>query len=380
MTFSSHSAWIRLGLLSTAATLLASAASAQQAPVPAVPTPPPSSPNGGAPAEPSTGNAIIITGTSVARSQLNTPMQATRIDAARLELLNTSSPADILTTIPMLKAEGGGGEVASNIFVAGLPSGGQYQFTPYEFNGIPVIGSIGLNSSAPDVYYRPDLGVERLEFVHGGVSNLFGGGSVGGLINFIDKTGGPETHGDVRLETGQLGLARGDFALSGAVNANAGVFYALSGYYRYDNGPLKSGMPSRGFQVRGNLKKEWNGGHFTVFGQYIDDRVQFFADYPLTGDTHRRPKGNNGDTIFTTMTDALEDIAYNTPDGEYHTKVGDGAYSRGGQVGFELADELGNGWGVNAHGNIGRAGAGVADAAGDHGRSVRCRRPRRRAR
>jgi len=353
MTFSSHSAWIRLGLLSTAATLLASAASAQQAPVPAVPTPPPSSPNGGAPAEPSTGNAIIITGTSVARSQLNTPMQATRIDAARLELLNTSSPADILTTIPMLKAEGGGGEVASNIFVAGLPSGGQYQFTPYEFNGIPVIGSIGLNSSAPDVYYRPDLGVERLEFVHGGVSNLFGGGSVGGLINFIDKTGGPETHGDVRLETGQLGLARGDFALSGAVNANAGVFYALSGYYRYDNGPLKSGMPSRGFQVRGNLKKEWNGGHFTVFGQYIDDRVQFFADYPLTGDTHRRPKGNNGDTIFTTMTDALEDIAYNTPDGEYHTKVGDGAYSRGGQVGFELADELGNGWGVNAHGNIG---------------------------
>ena len=222
MTFSSHSAWIRLGLLSTAASLFASSASAQQAPAPAAPTPPPSSPNGGAPAEPSSGNAIIITGTSVARSQLNTPMQATRIDAARLELLNTSSPADILTTIPMLKAEGGGGEVASNIFVAGLPSGGQYQFTPYEFNGIPVIGSIGLNSSAPDVYYRPDLGVERLEFVHGGVSNLFGGGSVGGLINFIDKTGGPETHGDIRLETGELGLARGDFALSGAVNANAG--------------------------------------------------------------------------------------------------------------------------------------------------------------
>jgi len=39
---------------------------------------------------------------------------------------------------------------------------------------------MGLNSSAPDVYYRTDLGIDRLEFVRGGVSNLFGGGGIGG--------------------------------------------------------------------------------------------------------------------------------------------------------------------------------------------------------
>jgi outer membrane receptor protein involved in Fe transport len=352
-----RSASIQFGLLASAAWLLPQAALAQPVNPPSAPAPnttrPAAQTDAKPPADASTGNAIIVTGTSVARSQLNTPNQAVRIDSQRLELLNTSSPADILTTVPMLKAEGGGGEVASNIFVAGLPSGGQYQFTPYEFNGIPVIGSIGLNSSAPDVYYRPDLGVERLEFVHGGVSNLFGGGSVGGLINFIDKTGGSETHGQVRLETGQLGLARGDFELQGPINDHAGVYYALSGYYRYDNGPLKSGMPSEGYQIRGNLGKEWSSGHFTLFGQYINDKVQFFADYPLTGDTHRRPIGNNGGTIFTTMTDALENIAYNTPDGEYHTAVSDGAHSKGGQVGFEFANDFGNGWGVNARANIG---------------------------
>lgn len=331
----------------------ASAASAQEtgaAPAPA-PTPqeqpPADASNAGS------NNEIVVTGTSLARTRLNTPMQVTQVDAQRLELLNTSSVADVLTTVPMLKAEGGGGEIAANIFVAGLPSGGQYQFTPYEFNGIPVIGSIGLNSSAPDVYYRPDLGVQRLEFVHGGVSNLFGGGSVGGLINFIDRTGDAQTRGEVRLEAGEHDLARGDFFLAGPINRDAGVYYALSGYYRYDEGPLKSGMPSRGFQIRGNIKKEFSGGHFTLFGQYIDDRVQFFADYPLTGSTHRRPIGNNGNPIYTTMTSALEDIAYNTPNGEYHTKVGDGAYSRGGQVGFEFVDDLGDGWGVNARGNIG---------------------------
>ncbi len=326
------------------AMLAASGAAAQQAG---------STPDAAAAVQPADNSEIIITGTSVGRSRLNTAAQATQVTSERLELLNTSSAADILTTVPMLKAEGGGGEVAANIFVAGLPSGGQYQFTPYEFNGIPVVGSIGLNSSAPDVYYRSDLGVAKLEFVHGGVSNLFGGGSVGGLINFIDKTGGPETHGEIRLQTGELSLARGDFSLSGPINKDADVYYALSGYYRYDEGPLKSGMPSKGFQLRGNIRKDFDGGHFTVFGQYIDDRVQFFADYPLTGDSHKRPKGNDGKSIYTTMTSALEDIAYNTPDGEYHTKVDDGAYSRGGQVGFELTKDFGDGWGVNARGNIG---------------------------
>ncbi|WP_165837098.1 TonB-dependent receptor [Phenylobacterium hankyongense] len=323
--------------------MTANAAAAQAAPPPSAPPPPGET----------TVETLIVTGTSAARTALTTPMQATSIGSDRLERLQANSAADILTTIPMLKAEGGGGEVAANVFVAGLPSGGQYQFTPLEFNGIPVIGSIGLNSSAPDVYYRSDLGVERLEFVHGGVSNLFGGGSVGGLINYIDRTGTAETHGQAKLELGELGRIRTDFAANGPLNADAGLYYAFSGFYRYDEGPLKSGMPTDGYQVRGNIKKEFDGGYVTIFGQYIDDKVQFFADYPLTGDTHKRPTGNDGKTIYTTMTSALEGISYLTPDGVYRTKVGDGAASKGGQVGIEFKKDFGDGWGVNGRGNVG---------------------------
>jgi outer membrane receptor protein involved in Fe transport len=301
----------------------------------------------------STVEAVIVTGTSVARNALSTPMQATSIGSDQLARLNANSAADILATVPMLKAEGGGGEVASNIFVAGLPSGGQYQFTPLEFNGIPVIGSIGLNSSAPDIYYRPDLGVDHLEFVHGGVSNLFGGGSVGGLINYIDRTGTDDTRGQAKLEVGELGRVRADFASAGPINKDAGLYYAFSGFYRYDDGPLKSGMPSDGYQVRGNIKKEFDGGFVTIFAQYIDDKAQFFADYPLTGSDKKRPNGNDGKTIYTTMTSALENISYLTPDGEYHTLVGDGAMTRGGQVGLQFQKDLGDGWAVNGRANVG---------------------------
>ena len=116
---------------------------------------------------------IVVTGTSLARASVDTPLAVTSFDEQRLAQLTANSQADILNSVPTIKAEGGGGEVATNVFIKGLPSGGQYQFTPLMYDGMPVFSSFGLNSSAFDVYYRNDLGIERLEFVRGGVSNLF---------------------------------------------------------------------------------------------------------------------------------------------------------------------------------------------------------------
>ena len=112
---------------------------------------------------------IIVTGTARARIALDTPLSITTMDEEALARVSTSSQADILNTIPSIKADSGGGEVASNVFLKGLPSGGQFQFTPLMYDGIPVMSTFGLNSSAYDVYYRNDLGVKRLEFVRGGV-------------------------------------------------------------------------------------------------------------------------------------------------------------------------------------------------------------------
>src|SRR5689334_1725058 len=112
---------------------------------------------------------VVVTGTSRARAAYDTPLAATTLDADRLSTLSSNSQADILNSVPTIKAEGGGGEVAANVFIKGLPSGGQYQFTPLEYDGVPVFSTFGLNSSAFDVFYRNDIGIERLEFVRGGV-------------------------------------------------------------------------------------------------------------------------------------------------------------------------------------------------------------------
>lgn len=330
---------LRTMLLSaTALALVPSLAFAQNTPAPAA-----------AADDASEGEDIIVTGTSRARVALDTPLAVTTVDQQSLVRLQASGQADILNTIPKLKADGGGGEVAANIFVQGLPSGGQYQFTPLMYDGIPVLSTFGLNSSAFDVYYRNDLGIDRLEFVRGGVSNLFGPGSVGGLINFLSRSGTDRMRGTAQLEVAERGRYRGDLAVSGPLSDN--LFYAFSGFYRSDKGPVRTNLDTEGYQIRGNLKYAFpdNSGSITLYGQYIDDQVQFYLPIPLDGATRNRLPGNDGKKVFQVLNDfPLAGLGFNTPDGPFVSQIDDGVSTRGGQVALAFDKKFGDsGWGIN---------------------------------
>jgi iron complex outermembrane recepter protein len=292
---------------------------------------------------------IVVTGTSLARASVDTPLAVTSFDEDRLLRLTASSQADILNSVPTIKAEGGGGEVAANVFIKGLPSGGQYQFTPLMYDGMPVFSSFGLNSSAFDVYYRNDLGIERLEFVRGGVSNLFGPGSVAGLINYISKTGSDTPERKVQLEVADENRVRSDFALSGPLSTDAGLYYAVSGFYRMDEGPIKTGNDTEGFQLRGNLKKVFadDSGSITLFAQYIDDQAQFYLPIPLNGSSRERIPGTNGDDVEQVETDQVDGMSYNVPGGVFSSSIGDGATTKDGSFGIAFEKDLGNDWAVN---------------------------------
>ena len=293
---------------------------------------------------------IVITGTSAARAARDTPLSVSVLNATQLQRTAASSQADILNTVPSIKAEGGGGEVAVNVFVKGLPLGGTYQLTPLQYDGIPVLSAFGLNSSAYDVYYRNDLGIERLEFVRGGVSNLFGSGSVAGLINYISKTGHDTPEGTVQFEWAERGRYRGDVALSGPLSEKNGLYYALSGYYRSDDGPIRTGLPTKGGQIRANIKKEFSdgSGSMTLYGQYINDRVQFYLPFPLDGNTRDRIPGNDGATVYSVETSQVRNLGFATPNGgRFTTYIADGVYTNGGQVALAFDKDFGDGWGLN---------------------------------
>jgi iron complex outermembrane recepter protein len=353
MAIASRSARRRFCLLSTAASLLATPALAQNpAPPPDTNPEAPQTENQSPPTAPqdvaNQSDVIIITGTSRARAAFNTPLAVTSLGEARLKKIAASSQADILNTVPTLKGDAGGGEVASNIFVRGLPSGGQYQFTPLMYDGIPVLSTFGLNSSAFDVYYHNDFGIDRLEFVQGGVSNLFGPGSVAGLINYISKTGTENFRGTAQVEVAEKGRVRTDVAVSGPLGGN--FYYSLSGFYRYDEGPVKTDLKTKGYQLRGNVKYRLpdGSGSVTVYGQWIDDQVQFYLPIPLNGSNRNRVPGNDGDKVYQVLfREGLEGLAFNTPEGLFTTDAEEGVMTRGGQIALAFDKEFGNGWGIN---------------------------------
>lgn len=293
-------------------------------------------------------NVILVTGTSAARTAFNTPLAVDVVGDDQLRTFaGSGSQADILQQIPGLKAEGGGGEVATNLRVRGLPSGGQFEFTPLNYDGVTVLSAFGLNSSAFDFFARNDLGIERLEFVRGGVSNLFGVSSTAGVLNYISKTGTDETHGTIQLEVGEDNRYRGDFAFQGPLGEN--TFYAVSGFYRYDEGPLDTGMPTEGFALRGNIEQEFSdgSGSFRIHGSYIDDRVNFYLPLPLDSGTLERIPGNNGDTVFTTNVSAIDGLRVSTPEGQTEFRAADGFMTQGGSVYAIFEKEFGDGWGID---------------------------------
>ena len=292
---------------------------------------------------------VTITGSMTVRTENEAAMSMTSMKADEIQMKAASGQADILRSVPGITAEGGGGEVAANIFVRGLPSGGQYVFNPLQYDGMPTISTFGLNSSAHDVYVRNDFGIRELDFPRGGAAILYGAGSVAGLINYISKTGTETPENIISFETADQGRLKADFYSGGKLGGEGSrTYYALSGFYRYDAGPIETGLPTQGFQLRGNVKQLFDHGSLVLSGQYIDDRVQFYLPLPLDGDTRDFAIGNDGEEVNTIQTVHASNLSYQTPNGVYHTPIKDGVSTKGGYFMADYKHEFSSGLRLNS--------------------------------
>ncbi|MFO7313597.1 carboxypeptidase-like regulatory domain-containing protein [Rhodothermus marinus] len=73
--------------------------------------------------------AAVVTATRTERTQREVPVSMQVMNARELErAAPTYSIADQLRTVPGLYGENGGGEVAANVFVRGIPAPGQFRY------------------------------------------------------------------------------------------------------------------------------------------------------------------------------------------------------------------------------------------------------------
>jgi iron complex outermembrane recepter protein len=284
---------------------------------------------------------VVVTGTSTTRTQKEMTGSLSQISAKEIQAISANSMADILRIIPGVHAEGGGGDVASNILVRGMPSGGQYKYTPIEEDGMPVQSTAYLTSSAQDVYFRPDMGIANLEFARGGSSTLFGVGSPLGVFNYISKKGGGEGETMVKLSTGQYNLQRMDFNTGGSVGEK--WQYNVSGFARYDEGPQPTGAASRGYQLRGNVTRQLENGFVRFSFRTLDDNTQFYLPFPHIKNSIDAAIGNDGKEVTTVYSPQMGNFALVNPLGTIQGNLGNGVTAQGNSYMLEFAKQFA-GW------------------------------------
>ena len=199
---------------------------------------------------------IVVTGSSVGRSQIESAMEVTSVDAELIKDFQPSSEAEVFRMIPGIQVAGTSGPGGnSNIAVRGLPvATGGSPFVQIQEDGLPTVLFGDMNFGNNDYWTRFDSSVDRGEGVRGGTSGTFTSQAPGAIINYISNYGEMDG-GFLRLNTG-VGHdeKKVDFRYGGA--ASDSVNFHLGGFVKNGRGPLDAGYNvSESAQIKGNLTK-----------------------------------------------------------------------------------------------------------------------------
>lgn len=282
---------------------------------------------------------VVVTGTMSPRQKLESTVAISTISPKELVQANPRSTTEMLRYVPgFTRVESSGGEVNQNISVRGILG---VEYVMFMEDGLPVFPTMHTFFMNADNLFRPDENIDRIEVVRGGSSALFGSNTPGAIINFINKTGGPELSGIVKLTAGTEGLTRYDLNINGPLAEQ--WQFNLGGFYRYDHGVRNPGFPGiRGGQLKASLTRSLSNGFVRISGKLIDDRNQFILPLPFQNPDD--PKYVSGFSEYGSMsTKEGNHIRTRIPNGELELPLDDGlrtkAYWLTGDIGFDFANQ-----------------------------------------
>ncbi len=298
-------------------------------------------------------DAIVVTASAVHTSKMDTSISVSDLDAGQLQNLQPTSAADVLRDIPGLRAEASGGEGNANVAVRGLPiASGGAKYVQFQEDGLPVLEYGDIAFATPDTFMRVDFNIDRVEVVRGGSASTFASNAPGGVINFIDKTGGDTLQGNVGLSEGvDYNETRVDFDYGGPL-ADGWKFH-VGGFYRLGQGVRTVGYDDAedGGQIKANLTHEFadDKGFIRFNFKMLDDRSPVYLPVPV------QVNGNHITSIanFSAQGGALQtsylqqDLAVGADGNRILTKINDGYRSQVDAFGLEVEFNLADDWKLN---------------------------------
>lgn len=228
---------------------------------------------------------MIVTGTPGGASvkKFDASFAISTVSNEQITQVAPASTADLLKTIPGVWVESSGGVSGANIFVRGLPSGGDADFVTVAINGLPVYPAPTLSFMENSTLFRIDDTIQRLEGLRGGPNPVYANGQVGLTTNFILKEGGEETEGSVKFTTSDYDLQRVDGMVSGKLADD--LYYMIGGYVSSSPGVRDAGFNAEeGHQFTVNITKMLENGKANVFVRTTDDHGTWYLPVALDVD------------------------------------------------------------------------------------------------
>ncbi|HEV2595010.1 MAG TPA: TonB-dependent receptor [Sphingomicrobium sp.] len=229
--------------------------------------------------QPSTVQAIVVTGSTSKRSLLNSSVAITLVNRQQLEQKAPRSTADVLETIPGFFVEGTAGPVSNNYSVRGLPGGGS-TFVRVIEDGMPLLYG-GLND---DEVLQYDLSYDRVEAIQGGTSGVLTENAAGASVNFISrKLNFDHGGGLAKVQATTYGDKRADYWYSAPLGR--GLAFAVSGYFDTTPGVRKSPFTYNTWRVKAQLQKQFDdGGFIGLTYKHWNEHDPYYADQPYSFD------------------------------------------------------------------------------------------------
>jgi outer membrane receptor protein involved in Fe transport len=291
-------------------------------------------------ADPLNLEAVVVTGTETPRTKLETSNAVTVLSAADITRAAPRSTTEMLRYIPgFTRVESSGGEVNQNYTMRGILG---IEYVMFMEDGLPVFPTMHTFWMNADNLFRPDENIERMEVVRGGSSALFGSSTPGAIVNFINKTGGSDVGGSLKVSGATQGLARYDFNLNGPFGQD--WRFNFGGFYRYDHGVRDPGFPGiRGGQLKASVTRQLEKGYLRASLKYIDDRNQFILPLPFQDPDNPAyvPGFSNYGSLNTVEGNH---VRVPIPTGELELPLDDGLRTRAYWLTAEASFDIGNGW------------------------------------
>jgi iron complex outermembrane receptor protein len=217
------------------------------------------------------------TGTKTGTPLIRTPQSVSIVTREQMDLQNVQSVAQALRYTSGIAPEqrGTNTDTLEYLYARG--------FLVDEFwNGLRTpgpAGGFGYNVTSYDPYL-----LERVEFLHGPASVLYGQGSPGGTVNLVSKLPTEQPLHEIGFQTGSYGRAQAYFDFSGPLDRDGKLLYRITGD-GFDAGTQTDHIRQQRFAIAPSITwRPTSDTSLTVYANYqADPKSGGYNSVPAVG-------------------------------------------------------------------------------------------------